>query len=105
MKKLRFLILAAGRGSRMLDLTSNRPKCLVEIGGKSILNWQRIAIKKSGIKIIQMITGYLSEMIPDNYEKVNNNIWNETNMVYSLFCSKNFNVFSKTCFLNCPTLN
>ena len=91
MKKIRFLILAAGRGSRMLDLTSNRPKCLVEIGGKSILNWQRIAIKKSGIKIIQIITGYLSEMIPDNYEKVKNNIWNETNMVYSLFCSKNFN--------------
>ena len=91
MGNVRFLILAAGRGSRMQNLTSERPKCLVEIGGKSILSWQRSAIDKSGIKNIQIVTGYKSQMIPNFYEKANNKLWNNTNMVYSLFCSKFFN--------------
>ena len=34
------IILAAGQGNRLKPLTNNQPKCLVELFGKSLLNWQ-----------------------------------------------------------------
>ena len=34
------IILAAGQGNRLKPLTNKKPKCLVEIFGKSLLNWQ-----------------------------------------------------------------
>ena len=37
---MRGLILAAGRGSRMLALTGERPKCFVPLHGKTLLEWQ-----------------------------------------------------------------
>ena len=34
------IILAAGQGSRLKPLTNQKPKCLVELFGKSLLKWQ-----------------------------------------------------------------
>ena len=44
------IILAAGRGSRLKKKTSNKPKCLIKIHNKSILEWSIQSIKQSGIK-------------------------------------------------------
>ena len=41
------LILAAGRGSRLGALTKNKPKCLYEFAGKTLLQWQIDALKPS----------------------------------------------------------
>jgi hypothetical protein len=42
---MRAIILAAGRGSRMKALTSDKPKCLVELRGRSLLERQLEALR------------------------------------------------------------
>ena len=36
---MKALILSAGQGSRLLPLTESRPKCLIELSGRSLLEW------------------------------------------------------------------
>ena len=38
------ILLAAGLGSRLLPLTADRPKCLIEVGGRTILEHQELGI-------------------------------------------------------------
>lgn len=82
---MKAIILAAGRGSRMKDLTNDRPKCLIELKGKSLLQRQLEALKAAGVKDIGIITGYKREMLADKAEfEFHNPRWQETNMVTSL---------------------
>ena len=37
---MKAIILAAGRGSRMGNLTEEKPKCLIDFRGRPLLNWQ-----------------------------------------------------------------
>jgi len=57
------IILSAGKGSRLLPLTANRPKCLIELSGKSLLEWQLDALRASGIAEIVVVTGFREEMV------------------------------------------
>ena len=87
----RALILAAGRGSRMRALTANQPKCLVELGGRSLLNWQLAALRTAGIQEIAVVTGYCAEGYPQaDFTVLNNPRWSETNMVGSLLCASDW---------------
>jgi choline kinase len=52
------LILAAGRGNRLLPLTHDRPKCLLEVGPEPILLHQIRSLQAAGIKQIEIITGH-----------------------------------------------
>ena len=52
------IILAAGRGSRMKNLTSDKPKCLVQLNGKTLIQWQLDALNQAGISNIAVVTGY-----------------------------------------------
>jgi choline kinase len=82
------IILAAGRGSRMKDLTDDRPKCLVELRGKSLLEWQLAALRGAGISEIGIVTGYRRELLADlGLTEFHNARWAETNMVTSLSCA------------------
>ena len=83
----RGIILAAGRGSRMGSLTTEKPKCLLEVAGRSLLEWQIRAFEKSGITKIAIVTGYLREKIIEKFQftEFYNKNWNKTNMVASLF--------------------
>lgn len=83
----KIIILAAGRGSRLKDLTKSKPKCLLEIQGKSILQRQLESQIKAGISEnnISIVTGYCSKKL-DRFavKKFQNNSWSTSNMVYSL---------------------
>ena len=45
---MKAFLLAAGLGKRMLPLTENKPKCLLEAGGKSLLRWNVERLKSFG---------------------------------------------------------
>lgn len=85
---MKAIILAAGRGSRMKSLTDERPKCLVELRGKSLLAWQLAALRGAGISEIAIVTGYKRELLADQgLTEFHNSRWAETNMVSSLACA------------------
>ena len=46
---MKAVILAAGRGSRMKNKTKDIPKCLINLKGKSLLDWQLDTIFDAGI--------------------------------------------------------
>ena len=85
------LILAAGRGSRLDDLTMKKPKCYIKISGKTLIDYQIEALKKSGIKDIAIVTGYLYKHFKNiKSTKFLNEKWKTTNMVYSMLCARDW---------------
>tara|TARA_B100002049_G_scaffold203490_1_gene162651 strand:+ start:569 stop:1387 length:819 start_codon:yes stop_codon:yes gene_type:complete len=85
---LNAIILAAGQGKRLAPLTEHKPKCLVNLFGKTILDWQISVFKKCGITDISIVTGYHSELIDlPGLEFFQNKKFETTNMVESLFCA------------------
>lgn len=82
------IILAAGEGSRLRPLTSDTPKCLVELFGKSLIDWQIETLKRCNISDISIVTGYRGEKINiPGVEVFKNENYENTNMVESLFCA------------------
>ncbi len=77
------LIIAAGLGSRLKKHTENLPKCMLDFGGKTLLQRQIDAYNKNNIKDISLIRGYKKEKINykglryfENKDYRNNNILN-----------------------------
>jgi choline kinase len=54
----RAIILSAGQGSRLLPLTADDPKCLIEFSGKTLLDWQIDALIDNGVDDIIVVTGF-----------------------------------------------
>ncbi len=85
---LRAVILAAGRGSRMKADTDAKPKCLTELAGKALLDWQLEALRGAGIRDIGIVRGYLGHLLArPGVAAFENPRWAETNMVASLACA------------------
>jgi len=86
-KEIKIIILAAGRGSRVNRLTKNKPKTLIKISGKTILDYHLTELSKLEIKNkqISIITGYEHKAFSKYpIKKFVNKKWQSTNMVYSL---------------------
>lgn len=89
------LILAAGRGSRLRELTDDRPKCLVPLAGKPLLRWQYDALRAAGARQVLVVRGYLAErLVPEAaglpsgaFATVDNPRWAQCNMLASLLCA------------------
>lgn len=85
------IILAAGKGTRLRPLTDNIPKCMVEVADKPILEWQIDTMISCGIDNIIVVSGYREEEIIDlRVKKIYNRDYETTNMVYSLFCAREY---------------
>ena len=94
------IILAAGRGSRMKNLTEERPKCLVELRGKTLLDWQLDSLRAAGIDEIAIVTGYQRERLANKgLFEFHNLRWAETNMVSSLACVQTW-LQAETCIVS-----
>lgn len=78
------LLLVAGRGSRMGDLTDSQPKCYTHVAGKRLFDWQVEAMQRGGVEEFGLITGYLREAFPPHYPQFYNAHWASSNMVRSL---------------------
>ena len=94
---MKALILAAGVSRRLYPQTYNTPKCLLEVGGKPIINYQLEALSELGINDITMIVGYHREMLVESVEKnfpeinfkfIVNHHYFETNTAYSVYVGK-----------------
>jgi len=82
---MKAIILAAGRGSRMKNFTDERPKCLVEVRGKCLLDLQLESLREAGISEIGIITGYKRELLnARGLFEFHNSRWAETQMMSSL---------------------
>ena len=57
------VILAAGMAKRLRPLTDEKPKCLLEVGGKTLLQRTVDAMISAGVKEFVVVTGYRAEMI------------------------------------------
>ncbi|MEC7099428.1 MAG: helix-turn-helix domain-containing protein [Pseudomonadota bacterium] len=80
------LIIAAGLGSRLKKHTENLPKCMLDFGGKTLLQRQLDSYKKNNISDISLIRGYKKEKI--NYKGIKyfeNNDYKNNNILNSLF--------------------
>ncbi len=60
---MKAMILAAGRGKRMGELTDNTPKPLLKVSGKTLIEWQITRLRDNGFCDIVINTGYLGEQI------------------------------------------
>jgi choline kinase len=60
---MKAIILAAGVGKRLWAMTQHRPKCLIEIGGHTLLSRYLENLERCGIKQATIVVGYKEEMI------------------------------------------
>jgi choline kinase len=94
------IILAAGRGSRLHQMTAQNPKCLVNFIGKPLLEWQMRSLNKPGVSPVAIVAGYRSEMLaPYSSHIFLNERWEQTNMVASLACAKDW-LRNETCIIS-----
>ena len=66
----RAIILSAGQGSRLLPLTEQLPKCLIDLGGRSMLEWQLRALDQMGIAEAVVVTGFHPELVEAELKRV-----------------------------------
>ncbi len=83
---MKAIIIAAGMGSRLEHHTTERPKCMVEVQGRSILSYQLEALAAHNVTDLHIVRGYLSErlVVPGAtyYENAN---FKNNNILHSLF--------------------
>ena len=60
------VLLVAGTGSRLRPLTNDRPKCLIEVAGTPLIVRLLRQLKEHGIERAFLVTGYLSNMLPEH---------------------------------------
>jgi len=86
---MKAIILAAGRGSRMGDMTADQPKCLTKLKGIALLDRQLAALREGGVNDLGIVTGYRRDALADRgLHEFHNSDWSRTNMVSSLACAQ-----------------
>lgn len=86
---VRAVILAAGRGARLGDLTADRPKVLLEVAGRTVLAHQRTALAAAGVEEVHLVVGHAEEAVRRHPDVAGltlwvNPSWATTNMVATL---------------------
>jgi len=86
---MKAIILAAGKSVRLGNLTSDKPKGMLDFMGKSLLEHQILMYRSVNINDIIIIRGYKKEKITyKDVQYVDNDLFDDTNMVESLICAR-----------------
>jgi phosphoenolpyruvate phosphomutase len=89
-EKITAIILAAGFEKQLLPLIEDKPKCLLDIKGKTILERAVSALNECNIKDIALIRGYKKEAIAlPNIRYYDNDRYEDTGELFSVFCAEN----------------
>ena len=90
---MRAIILAAGKGSRLEPVSGESVKCLVELGGVTLIQRQFSYLRACGITQFAVVVGFQADRIRrvcgPEVEYVENPIFAETNSLYSLWLARN----------------
>lgn len=93
------IILAAGLAKRLRPLTDTQPKCLLKVGGKTLLEMTINNILKNGVTSFVMVTGYRENMIKEHISGkfpgldiiyLTNSDFENNNNSYSLWMTKDY---------------
>lgn len=104
------IMLAAGKGSRLGKYTKNNTKCMLEVHGKTLLERAIDALLLAGIKDFIIVLGYKGENVKKyirekgldkkiNIIYVDNDVYDTTNNIYSLYLAKDYLIKDDTILL------
>ncbi|WP_066770349.1 phosphocholine cytidylyltransferase family protein [Croceicoccus mobilis] len=65
------ILLSAGQGSRLLPLTAERPKCLIDFSGRTLIEWQIEMLARGGVKKIDIVTGFKTDEVEHAISQIN----------------------------------
>src|SRR5688500_437520 len=60
---MKAIILSAGQGSRLGHLVDDRPKCLIDFGGRTLLDRQLDTLGANGVAEVVVVTGFHDELV------------------------------------------
>ena len=84
--KTKCLIVAAGLGSRLKGHTEENPKCMLDFGGKTLLQRQLSSYKENGIEDVSLVRGYKKNKIKyKGIKYFDNNDFKDNNILNSIF--------------------
>ncbi len=85
-------ILAAGRGTRLGQITEKTPKALLQVGSQTLISRQLDALLEVGVSQVLVVVGYRQELIAESVQQaypqvrfVTNPRFEKTNTIYSLY--------------------
>lgn len=93
------IILAAGMGKRLKELTQNNTKCMVKVNGVTLIDRMLHQVEKQHLSRIVLVVGYKGEELIEYINSldiqtpivyVNNPIYDKTNNIYSLYLAKEY---------------
>ena len=93
------IILAAGMGKRLGELTKGNTKCMIEVGGETLISRLLHQLDQLHLQRIILVVGYkakelreylLNIHIQTAIEYVENTIYDKTNNIYSLYLAKDY---------------
>lgn len=93
------IILAAGMGKRLKNITKDKTKCMVEVNGISLIERMLKILDRNGLSRIIIVTGYQGEILKNYIASlaihtpivfVENPIYDKTNNIYSLSLTSSF---------------
>ncbi len=67
---MKAIILSAGQGSRLLPLTQDRPKALLDIHGQTLIGRQIDALSEAGVRTFVVVTGFRPELMEEALERI-----------------------------------
>ena len=93
------VILAAGMGKRLGELTKGNTKCMIEVGGETLISRLLRQLDKHALSKIVLVVGYKAQELKDYLasievqtpiEFVENTVFDKTNNIYSLYLAKDY---------------
>jgi len=89
---MRGVILAAGKGARLNGTIGDKPKCLLRVGGRTLVERQIDALEAAGIRDIVVVVGCQADLVRRNcghrVNYVENSRFAQTNSLYSLWLAR-----------------
>lgn len=102
------IILAAGMGKRLKQLTKNNTKCMIEVNGVTLIERMLRILDRKCLSRIVIVIGYEGQRLMDFIHSlkintpirfIDNQIYNRTNNIYSLALAKDYLVSEDTLIL------